>query len=125
MRRFAAGVLLAAMLMLFVAVVTRSEETRAEGQETTMLVAAVECPCQGGCESHASMVCDYAPEYDEAEVTVLKLPTEVEDSAKHELVKRKLHGFNPVTILKPPRYVTEKASEAANVRGYPNVGVLL
>lgn len=75
MRRLAALVMFVAILTLFVAVVTRTEESRSPDRgTTTVLMVAVECPCGGECEAHAKVASDLELEYAEAEGCVLKLP---------------------------------------------------
>ena len=76
MRRFAAGVVLAALLTLFVAIVTRTTERRVDRGTATVLVVTVECPCGGVCEAHAEAASDLETQYAEAESRVLKLPLE-------------------------------------------------
>jgi hypothetical protein len=76
MRRVAAGVVLAALLMLLASVVTRTSEksgrSTPDRETPTVLMVTVECPCGGECDAHARVVADYS---DEAEVgAVLKLP---------------------------------------------------
>jgi hypothetical protein len=152
MRRLIAGVVLVAMLMLFVAVVTRTSEKRAEGRKTTMaFVVAVECPCGGGCEAHARTASDYEPAFAEAEGSVLKLPS------RHVVSQRSDNEWNSSTVtnsglktgyvnnstlrsepwsghvLKLPHYDSDEgmkgttihgASEALTQKGHFSVGVL-
>lgn len=145
MRKFAAGVVLAAMLALFVAFVTRTSEKRAASQETTRaFVYTVENPCVGVCEAHAQAACDYEAPLAEAESNVLKLPS------RHVVSQRSYMEWNSIinsglrtghvinTELRPGHVLKlpyesrphtkgttiHGASEAAHVRGHFSVGVL-
>lgn len=145
MRKFAAGVVLAALLALFIAAVTRTSEKRTEGQETvTVLHVTVECPSQGECATHAQMAGHYEAPSAEAESNVLKLPSRhavsqrsyMEWNSRTDSGLRTRHVINtelrPGRVLKLPyesRPYTKGTtihgvSEAHNKKGHFSVGVL-
>ncbi len=147
MKRFAAGVVLAALLALFVARITSTPEAARDRGTRTVLMVAVECPCSGVCEVHAQTACDYAAHAAEAEVrAVLKLPS------RHAVSQRSDTHWNSLTVinsglrtghvintelragrvLKLPYYegaegtkaTIHDASEAASMKGHFSVGVM-